>query len=96
MKKTAFIFLTALMLTGCTAQQLGVSTNDPDARLSAVRMRELGDNKYMISCVDSNQYCEDLAANVCGGKFKIRSAWGQAGTGFNDSRRTIVVKCTGG
>lgn len=82
-----YLFLMTLLLSGCAP---AISTSDPDASLSAVRMRQLGDDRYMISCVDSNQYCTSLARNVCG-EYSVKSEWGNA-TAWGD-RRTMIVKC---
>jgi len=84
--------LVLVLLTGCgdMAPLLGVSTTDPHSELSAVRYHPIGPDKYMISCVDSQSYCTDLATRLCGVKYNVISSW----VNNNDyGRTTMVVKC---
>jgi len=55
------------ILGGC------VSTSDPNATLSAVRVYPMGPSQYMITCVDSPGYCA-CALSTASAALRIRFA----------------------
>lgn len=76
----------ALILTGCE-----VSTDDPTAQFSAVRVQELGPDQFLISCVDSPKYCAQQAVKQCPGKFDVVS---NVVNPADFGRMTMVIRCT--
>jgi hypothetical protein len=74
-----------LALAGCV-----VSNNDPNARFSRVRVSPLGQRQYMVSCVDSPQYCAQEANQLCpAGLDVVSNTTNPADYG----RMTMIVKC---
>lgn len=83
MKK--FLLVSLLMLAGC------VSTNDPNAPFSAVRVTPMGKGQFMISCVDSPDYCAQQATQACPNGFDVTS---NVTNPADYGRMTMTIKCT--
>jgi hypothetical protein len=90
----------ALALTGgCTilgwrdgsasSTGLNVSSDDPDAKFSRVRVSPMGPGQYMISCVDSPQICANEANRLCPAYDVVSNVTNQADYG----RMTMIIKC---
>ena len=74
----------AALRAGC------VSTTDPDAQFSAVRRTDMGGGQFMVSCVDSPNYCGNLARQTCPAGFDTSNITGQA---IGNQRMTMVIRC---
>ena len=82
--KRVMLFVTVL-IAGCA-----VSTTDPDATMSAVRRTQMGEHQWMITCVDSPQYCASLANRTCPQGYDVTSNT----VNPNDyGRMTMIIKC---
>lgn len=76
--------LLALLVAGC------VSTDDPNAALSAVRVHPMGGQTLMITCVDSPKYCAEQAVRSCpDGLDVVSNTTNPADYG----RMTMIVNC---
>lgn len=84
MEKIFAIIAVLSLLTGC------VSTNDPNAPLSTVRVNAMGPNQWMISCIDSAQYCAEQANKHCPNGFDVVSHVTNAA---DYGRMTMIIKC---
>lgn len=87
MSRLTMIFFSSatLLLAGC------VSTDDPNAPLSAVRVYEMAQDQYMITCVDSPGYCAEQAQRSCPAGFDVDSNT----TNPRDfGRMTMIIRCT--
>jgi len=73
-----------LFLGGC------VSTNDPNAPLSAVRVYPMGPSQYMVTCVDSPGYCAQQANRSCPQGFDVTS---NTTNPADYGRMTMTIKC---
>jgi hypothetical protein len=81
MKKSIWM---TLLLSGC------VSSTDPNAFFSRVRSEPLGNNQYMVSCVDGPRFCARHANTLCpSGMDVVSNTTNPADYG----RMTMVVKC---
>lgn len=81
----AFASGATLLLGAC------VSTDDPNAPLSAVRAYEMAPEQYMITCVDSPRYCAEQAKRSCPAGFDVDSN----STNPQDfGRMTLIIRCT--
>lgn len=76
--------VTVLLLAGC------VSTSDPNALLSTVRVNPMGPGQWMVSCVDSPQYCANQANASCPKGFDVTS---NVTNPADYGRMTMIVKC---
>jgi hypothetical protein len=68
-----------------------VSSNDPDAQFSRVRVESMGPSQYMVTCVDSPQYCAREANRLC-----PNSAYDVVSNTVNPAdygRTTMIIKC---
>jgi len=74
----------ALGSSGC------VSTDDPNAMFSAVRVEPMGPGQFMISCVDSPKYCAQQAVKSCPSGFDVAS---NVTNPADYGRMTMIVKC---
>jgi len=74
----------ALLLAGC------VSTDNPDAPLSTVRVEPMGPQQFMISCVDSPRFCAQQAVRSCPNGFDVVS---NVTNPADFGRMTMIVKC---
>lgn len=83
MKIIMIVFITFL-LTGC------VSTSDPNALLSTVRVSPMGPKQWMITCVDSPQYCAEQANRICPQGFDVTS---NTVNPADYGRMTMIIKC---
>lgn len=76
----------ALLLSGCL-----VSTDDPDATFSKVRVSAMGPGQFMVSCVDSPQICAEEANRLCpAAAYDVVSNVTNPG---NYGRMTMIIKC---
>ena len=73
-----------LGLFGC------VSTNDPNAFFSTVRVYPMGPGQYMITCVDSPGYCANQANRLCPVDLNVVS---NTANPWDHGRMTMVVQC---
>jgi hypothetical protein len=74
-----------VLLSGC------VSTSDPNAAFSTVRVEPMGRNQYMISCVDSAAYCARQANRSCpGGNYDVVS---NTNNPRDFGRTTMIIRC---
>lgn len=80
----ALVLIVATALGGC------VSTTDPNASLSAVRLSPMGPGQYMITCVDSPMYCANLANKTCPQGFDVTS---NVTNPADHGRMTMIIKC---
>ena len=78
------LILILVFLTGC------ISTNDPNATLSAVRVYDMGPNQFMVTCVDSAGYCAEQARLSCPSGFDVVSNEVNAA---DYGRMTMIVRC---
>jgi hypothetical protein len=67
-----------------------VSTDDPNATFSAVRLYPMGSGQYMITCVDSPGYCARQATRSCPSGFDVVS---NTTNPADYGRMTMIVKC---
>lgn len=83
----------ALALASSASLLLGacVSTDDPNAPLSAVRVYEMGPEQYMITCVDSPRYCAEQAQRACPTGFDVDS---NSANPRDFGRMTLIIRCT--
>jgi len=82
---TTSVPLIAALLSGCA-----ISTTDPNAPMSAVRMSSMGPGQYMITCVDSPMYCAQLANKACPNGFDVKS---NVTNSADFGRMTMIIKC---
>jgi hypothetical protein len=75
----------ALMLNGCL-----VSSDDPDARFSRVRVSPMGPAQFMVSCVDSPQICAEEANRKCPIGFDVVS---NVTNPADYGRMTMIINC---
>jgi hypothetical protein len=80
----ASVLLIAVPLYGC------ISTSDPNAPMSAVRLSPMGPGQYMITCVDSPMYCANLANKTCPQGFDVKS---NVTNPADYGRMTMIIKC---
>ena len=73
-----------LTLTGC------ISTTDPDAPLSAVRVAPMGPGQFMVTCVDSPLYCARMSNKTCPAGYDVVS---NTSNPADYGRMTMIVKC---
>lgn len=86
MRRVILALLALCPIAGCA-----VSSTDPYATFSRVRVAPLGPGQYMVSCVDSPQYCAAEANRVCpGGLAVVSNTVNPADFG----RMTMIVKCS--
>jgi hypothetical protein len=72
------------LLGGC------ISTDDPSAPLSAVRVYPMGPSQFMVTCVDSPGYCANQATRLCPQGFDVTSNT----TNPRDyGRMTMIIRC---
>jgi len=76
----------ALLLTGC----MTISSTDPDALLSRVRVSPMGPGQFMISCVDSPSICANQASRLCPSGFDVVS---NVVNPADFGRMTMIIKC---
>jgi hypothetical protein len=67
-----------------------VSTDDPHATFSAVRVYPMGAGQFMITCVDSPGYCARQATRSCPSGFDVVS---NTTNPADYGRMTMIVKC---
>lgn len=82
------IAVLALVLNGCL-----VSSDDPGARFSRVRVSPMGPGQFMVSCVDSPQICAEEANRQCPVGFDVVSNVTNPG---DYGRMTMIIKCHSG
>lgn len=68
-----------------------VSTDDPDATLSAVRAYEMAGGQVMVTCVDSPRYCAEQATRSCPTGFDVIS---NTTNPADYGRMTMIIRCT--
>jgi hypothetical protein len=83
--KPSLLLSMALLLNACV-----VSSDDPDARFSRVRVSPMGPTQFMVSCVDSPQICAQEANRLCPISFDVVSNVTNPG---DYGRMTMIVKC---
>jgi hypothetical protein len=66
-----------------------VSSDDPDARFSRVRVEPMGPSQFMLSCVDSPQICAQEANRLCAAYDVVSNTTNPADFG----RMTMIIKC---
>lgn len=81
--RLATALLLAVSVSGC------VSTTDPNAPFSTVRVQQLGTNQYMVSCVDSQAYCAAQANTLCADYDVVNFSNNPADFG----RMTMIIRC---
>lgn len=79
------IAVLALVLNGCI-----VSSDDPDARFSRVRVTPMGPSQFMVSCVDSPQICAEEANRLCPAAYDVVS---NVTNPAQHGRMTMIIKC---
>ncbi len=79
--------ITAIALT---ASLSACAMDDPNSTFSAVHVQRMGNNGYMISCVDSPAYCADQAGKVCPQGFDVTS---NVTNPADFGRMTMTIKC---
>lgn len=84
------MFRFACGLAACVGLTACVSTTDPTAMLSAVRVEPLGQGQFMVSCVDSPKYCAQQAVKACPGQFDVVSNTTNAA---DYGRMTMIIRC---
>ena len=77
--------LTAVALNACV-----VSSDDPTATFSRVRVSPMGPSQFMVSCVDSPQLCAEEANRLCQIGFDVVS---NVVNPSDSGRMTMIIKC---
>jgi hypothetical protein len=78
--------LPVLLLGACSL----VSSEDPDAHFSRVRVEPMGPDQFMVSCVDSPRYCAEQANRSCPGAYDVVS---NTTNPADYGRMTLIIKC---
>lgn len=73
------------LLTACM-----VSSDDPDAAFSRVRVSPMGPSQFMVSCVDSPQICAREANRLCPAAYDVVS---NTTNPADYGRMTMIIKC---
>lgn len=84
MRFIRFLVVWSASLSGC------VSSDNPNATFSRVRVSSLGSGQYMISCVDGAGYCAREATRLCPSGMDIVS---NTVNPADYGRMTMIVKC---
>jgi hypothetical protein len=77
------LILMSVSLSAC------VSSTDPTATFSRVRSSPMGPSQFMVSCVDSPQYCAGEANRLCPIGFDVVSNVANPG---DFGRMTMIIK----
>jgi hypothetical protein len=84
----AFAFAVQVVASLCAC----VSSDDPTATFSRVRVSSMGPSQFMISCIDSPHYCADQSNRSCPTGFDVVSNVTNPG---DFGRMTMIIKCHG-
>lgn len=79
------ILFPLIVAAGC------ISSTDPNAPLSRVRVSPMGPGQYMVSCVDSPQHCATQAVRLCPQGFDVTS---NTANPADYGRMTMIIKCS--
>jgi hypothetical protein len=79
------LLLVAALLSGCV-----VSSDDPDAQFSRIRVSPMGPSQFMVSCVDSPQLCAEEANRLCPDAYDVIS---NVTNPAQFGRMTMIIKC---
>lgn len=83
--RDAIVVMAGIVLTGC------ISSNDPNATFSRVRVSSMGPGQYMISCVDGPGYCANQANRQCGSTgYDVTS---NVVNPADFGRMTMIIRC---
>jgi hypothetical protein len=74
----------------CLALGSCVSTTDPHATFSKVRVEPMGPGQFMITCVDSPSYCAQQANRQCPAAYDVVS---NTSNPADFGRMTMIVRC---
>jgi hypothetical protein len=83
--KDSVLLSIVLLLSACA-----VSSDDPSARFSRVRVSPMGPSQFMVSCVDSPQICAQEANRLCPIGFDVVS---NVTNPADFGRMTMIIKC---
>ena len=91
------VMLGAMVIAGCATGSPGSDRMAPLASVRPssmapppVRSSAMGRNKWMVSCLESPNYCTREATTLCGGAFMVLS---NVTDPADYGRMTMVVRC---